>query len=308
MSVAFRDGRAAGTAGQGIAVMCLGVFCLTINDVLAKWLTAHYGVLQIVFMRNLLALPMIAAIVVAIGGRRALGTRHLRIHAWRGLLSVGAAYAFFSGLAVLPLAEATSLIFAAPIFITALSVPLLGEKVGWRRWAAVIVGFVGVVIIVRPGAATFQPASLYVVATALFYAILMISARWIDRAESVWTMMFHVVLFPTIFSGLMVPFDWQTPEPAHLLFWLGMAVFGTLGITLIGHAFRLGQAAVVAPFDYTALVWASLFGFLFFAEVPATWTYLGAAVIIASGIYIVFRETRTEGQSASRPSGGGSPH
>jgi drug/metabolite transporter (DMT)-like permease len=289
-AVAARENR------QAIAVMCLGILCLGVNDALAKWLTSFYPPLQIIFVRNLLAMPMITAIVLWTGGLMALRTRHPGIHAFRGLLLVGGAYTFFRGLEVLPLAEATSLIFAAPIFITALSVPLLGESVGWRRWAAVIVGFAGVLIIVRPGAAAFQPASLFVVATAMFYALGMISARWISRGEDVWTMMFYIVLFPLLFSGLVVPFVWQTPDMAHLPLFLGLAVFGTLGMTLITQAFRLAPAAIVAPFEYTALIWASVLGWLVWGDIPGFWIYAGAAVIIASGIYIVIRETRPAGR------------
>ncbi|MGH6914499.1 MAG: DMT family transporter [Geminicoccales bacterium] len=298
MSVLPETSGPARAGWQAILAICLGVVCLVVNDALAKWLTAHYGPLQIVFVRNLLAMPMIAAIVLSIGGRAALRSRHLWIHALRALLLVGGSYTFFLGLRALPLAEATSLIFAAPIFITALSVPLLREHVGWRRWAAVAAGFAGVLVIVRPGAAAFQPASVLVVATAVFYALVMISARWIDRGEDVWTMMFYVVLFPMLFSGLIVFTAWQTPQLPHLPFFLGMAVFGTLGMTLISQAFRLAPAAIVAPFDYTALIWASLLGWLVWGEIPGVWTYAGAAVIIASGIYIVVRETRNGGAEA----------
>jgi drug/metabolite transporter (DMT)-like permease len=272
--------------------MCTGILCLVMNDALAKELVAHYSPLQIIFVRNLLATPMIVILVLSIGGRAALRSRQPWLHVVRGLLLVAGAYTFFRGLEVLPLAEATSLIFAAPIFITALSVPLLGEHVGWRRWAAVIAGFAGVLIIVRPGAAAFQPASLLVVTTAVLYALIMIGARWIDRRESVWTLMLYVVAFPMLFSGLVVAAVWQAPQVAHLPLFLGMAVAGTLGMTLITQAFRLAPAAIVAPFEYTALIWASLLGWLVWGEVPAAWTYAGAAVIIASGIYIVIRETR----------------
>ncbi|WP_366658280.1 DMT family transporter [Fodinicurvata sp. EGI_FJ10296] len=278
--------------GQAIAVMSAGILCLVVNDAMAKWLTDFYSPLQIVFLRNLLAMPMIAGIVFAVGGRSAFLTPHLGLHALRGLFLVGGAYAFFMALSFLPLAEATSLIFAAPIFITALSVPFLGEQVGWRRWTAVIVGFAGVLIVVRPGAAAFQPASLLVVGTAALYALAMISARWISRDETVWTMMFHVVFFPLLISAALAPLAWQTPQMNHLPLFFGMAVFGTLGMTFITQAFRMAPAAIVAPFDYTALVWASLFGWLIWGEMPGVWTYTGAAVIIASGIYIVVRETR----------------
>lgn len=288
--------------GRAIATICTGVFCLVLNDAMAKWLTGFYDPLQILFVRNLLALPIVGGALLLASGGSALRTQHLRVHALRGLLMVGAAYAFFRGLKTLPLAEATSLVFAAPIFITAISVPLLGERVGARRWAAVMAGFAGVIIIVRPGAAAFQPASLFPVATALFYALYMISTRWIGRAESLWTMMFYVALFPILYSGPIVAMQWQAVETSHLPVFLGMAVFGTLGITLIGHAFRLAPAAVVAPFDYSALLWASLFGWLVWGEFPDAWTYAGAAVIIASGIYIVMRETAS-GYAAGRASG-----
>lgn len=288
-------GRGAAGVGRAVATMCVGIFCLVVNDSFAKWLTAYYSPLQIVFGRNLLALPIVVALVLWLRGREGLGTRHLMLHAARGVLMVASAYAFFRGIAVLPLAEATSLIFAAPIFITALSVPLLGEKVGWRRWTAVLVGFMGVLIVVRPGAAAFHPASLWVLAAAVQYALLMISARWIGEDEDAWTLMVWVVIFQLLYSGLTAPLVWVPPDPWHLLPVLGMAVFGTLGMTLISQAFRLGAAAVVAPFEYTALIWASLFGWLFWGEVPERWVYLGAAVIVASGIYIVVRETRVRG-------------
>jgi drug/metabolite transporter (DMT)-like permease len=124
----------------------------------------------------------------------------------------------------------------------------------------------------------------------------MISARWIGRGEDVWTMMFYIVLFPLLFSGLMVPFVWQTPDMAHLPLFLGLAVFGTLGMTLITQAFRLAPAAIVAPFEYTALIWASVLGWLVWGDIPGLWIYVGAAVIIASGIYIVVRETSPAGR------------
>lgn len=294
MSTIARTAAEARSNGRAIATICLGMFCLVLNDALAKWLTDHYSPLQIVFLRSLIAVPMIAAIGLMLGGRASLRTSHLRIHAVRGLLAIGAAYTFFQGLKILPLAEATSLAFAAPIFVTALSVPLLRERVGWRRWLAVLVGFVGVLVIVRPGAAAFQPASLLIVAAALFYALFMISARWIRLEENVWTMMFYVALFPLLYSALVVPLIWAPVVLDHMPYVAAMAVVGTVGVTLIGQAFRLSPAAVVAPFDYTALIWASLFGWLIWGELPDIWTYAGAAVIVTSGIYIIIRETRAK--------------
>ncbi|MEX0921435.1 MAG: DMT family transporter [Rhodovibrionaceae bacterium] len=282
----------AAAKGQAIALMCAGLLCLSVNDAIAKWFTQDYHPLQILFIRQALALPMVFAAALALRGTASLKTVNLRVHALRGLLLVGAATCNFLGLRYLPLAEATTLILAAPFFITALSAPLLGEQVGWRRWSAVLIGFLGVLIVVRPGIATFQPAAIYVLAAALLYALIMLSARWIDRGEGFWTMVFYFTLFATIFSGLGAAPFWQPLNLEDLPLYLVMAVAGTLGITLISQAFRLGPAAVVAPFEYSILLWASLLGWLVWQELPDLWTYLGAAVIAASGSYIVLRETR----------------
>ena len=175
--------------GAGMLMMCVGVACLSVNDALAKALATDYSPLQILFLRNLIALPFAILIAVRMGGTAALRSHRPLTHLLRGLLWVCAAFLFFSSLRFLALAEATALVFVAPLFITAISALFLREPVGWRRWLAVLVGFAGVLIAVRPGAAAFQPASLLPVATALFYACLMLSARWVDPRESVWTLL-----------------------------------------------------------------------------------------------------------------------
>lgn len=276
----------------GIALMAVGVACLCVNDAIAKTLSAGYLPVQILFIRNLIALPIAAAIAWRIGGATALRSHRPVAHLVRGAIWVGAAVTFFTGLSLLGLAEATVLIFAAPVFITALSALVLKEHVGWRRWLAVLVGFAGVLIVVRPGSSTFQAASLYPVATAFLYAALMISARWVDARESVWTLMLYLTGAGALISALAMPFTWVPVRMEDLWLFVGIALFGTAGITLITQAFRLAPAAVVAPFDYTALIWATLMGWLFWNEIPDAMTYLGAAVIIASGVFIVWRESR----------------
>ncbi len=280
-----------------ILTICAGVAFLVLNDAIAKLLTDRHDPAQIIFVRNLLALPMIAALVLLFRGRAALGTSYLWAHALRGLLIVAGAYLYFRSLQVLPLAEATALVFSAPMFITALSVPLLGEAVGWRRWGAVILGFVGVLIIVQPGGVAFQPATLLAIATALFYALFMIGARWIGREESIWTSMFFIMLFPMIYTAPLAVAGWVPVATADIPLFLAIAVCGSIGITLIGHAFRLAPVAVVAPFDYTALIWATLFGWLIWRDMPGTTTVIGALVIVVSGLIIVLREAR----AAPRP-------
>ena len=273
-----------------ILTICAGVAFLVANDAVAKLLTERYAPIQIVFLRNLIAVPIIAGVVLAVCGAAGLRTRHLRLHALRGALMVTGAWLYFTALIYLPLAEATALVFSAPIFITALSVPLLGEAVGWRRWGAVLLGFVGVLVIVRPGSAAFQLAALMPVGTALCYAIFMISARWIDRTERLWTMMLFAMLFPMIYAAPFAIATWTPVQAGDAALFVAIAVFGSLGLALIGQAFRMAPAAIVAPFDYTALIWATGLGWLIWGDVPMVWTIFGAGIIVASGIIIILRE------------------
>lgn len=276
-----------------ILTICAGVAFLVANDALAKLLTDRYGPIQILFLRNLIAVPIIATGIITMFGRASLRSNHMRLHALRGFLMLAGAWLYFTALVHMPLAEATALVFSAPIFITALSVPLLGEHVGWRRWGAVLLGFVGVLVIVQPGSATFQPAALLPVGAALCYAIFMISARWIDRSERLWTMMLFAMLFPMLYAAPMAIASWTPVHPGDIGLSVAIAVFGSLGLALIGQAFRLAPAAIVAPFDYTALVWATGLGWLIWGDIPLLWTVLGAAIIVISGIIIILREAKT---------------
>lgn len=275
-----------------ILTICAGVAFLVANDAVAKLLTDRYAPIQIIFLRNLIAVPIIATVIVTVFGTAALRTRHLRLHALRGMLMVVAAALYFTALIHMPLAEATALVFSAPIFITALSVPLLGERVGWRRWSAVLLGFIGVLVIVRPGSAAFQLAALLPVGTAVGYALFMITARWIDRREGLWTMMLFAMLFPMIYAALPAAAVWEPVRPGDVGLFVAIAVCGSLGLALIGQAFRMAPAAIVAPFDYTALIWATGLGWIIWGDVPTAWTLGGAGIIVASGVIIILRERR----------------
>ncbi len=276
----------------GIILMLAGVACLSVNDALAKSLTATYSPVQILFIRNVIALPFVFAIAYGMGGAPALRSHRPLAHLARGVLWLGAAVLFFTSIMHLKLAEATALIFAAPFFITVMSALVLRDHVGWRRWSAVIVGFVGVLIVVRPGGASFQPVSLLPVATAFLYALLMLSARWLDPRESVWTLLLYLTGAGALVAGLAAPFVWREIQSEHLWLFVAISLFGTVGMTMMTQAFRLAPAALIAPLDYTALVWATAFGWLIWSEVPDTATFLGAAVIIASGVVVILRERR----------------
>ena len=278
---------------SGIALMCVGVACLCVNDALAKALTASYSPLQIMFMRNIIALPFAILMAMKMGGLSALRSSKPVTHLMRAVLWIAATLLFFTSVKLLQLAEATALIFVAPLFITAISALFLREHVGWRRWIAVIVGFFGVVIVIRPGGSTFQPASLLPVATALLYAFLMISARWVDARESMWTLMLYLTGSSAFLSSFITPFFWDAIRLEDLWLFVAIALFGTAGMTMMTQAFRLAPAVVIAPLDYTALIWATAIGWFIWGEIPDTVTYLGAVVIISSGVFIIIREYRT---------------
>lgn len=277
---------------QGILLMIAGVACLSANDAIAKALTADYSPLQILFLRNVIALPFTVVIAVLMGGPSALRSHRPVAHLLRGALWVSATMMFFTSFIHLALAEATALIFVAPFFITLISALFLGEKVGWRRWLAVLVGFFGVLVIIRPGGATFQWISLLPVATALVYALLMLSARWVDPRESVWTLLVYLTGAGALLSALIVPLVWVPVRSEDLWLFAGIAMFGTAGMTMMTQAFRRAPAVVVAPLDYTGLLWATLFGWLIWQERLDMMTVVGAALIIASGVFTILRERR----------------
>jgi len=281
-----------GSPLAGIACVAAGVFFLTVSDAVAKLLGERYSPVQILFLRASIALPFVVALTASLGGRHALRTRHLGLHLLRGAINVISATFFYLGLRSLPLAEATAISYAAPLFVTALSVLALRERVDAARWLAVVVGFAGVLVIVQPGAVTFRPAALLPLATALLYAVMMVTARAIGRGEGMLTTMVYIVIGQLVCSAVAVPAFWTMPAPADLPSFAAVALFSTLGLTFITQGFRIGPASTVAPFDYTGLVWASLLGWLWWQDVPALSACLGAVLIVASGVYIVWRASQ----------------
>lgn len=276
----------------GILIMCAGVLCLALGDAVSKWLGATYDPIQIIFFRTLISLPLIALLARLNGGWAALRTRRPGVHLLRGLIFAGTMFCFVTGLTLLPLAETTAIAFAAPLFVTLLSGPLLKERVEAVPFAASLVGFAGVLIVVRPGASGFQWGALIVVGAAVCYALMMITARRYGGKERLWAMVFYATLVPLVVSALLLPGVWRTPQGIH---WLGFLCSGVLGVgavSFITLAFRYAPAALAAPFDYTAMVWAVLLGWWLWGEVPDLWVFVGAGVIIASGVAIALHERR----------------
>lgn len=276
---------------RGIALMVVSVLLFSSMDVLIKWVSAEVDTLQVLFFRNLFALVPVAFFIARSGGLASLRIRHPMGHVWRGLAGVGSMFCFFQALALLPLGDAVALGQSGPIFLTALSVPLLAEKVGVRRWTAVIVGFGGVIVMTRPGAGVFDPAALYAIGGALLYALAMIMVRKLNRTETPASIVFWFTMIALLVSVVGLPFVWRTPSWPGLLGLIGIGLLGGFAQMAMTFAFRLAPVAVIAPFEYLGLVYAMTFGFIIWNEVPDAWLLVGAGIVAASGLYILRRET-----------------
>lgn len=277
---------------RGIVFALLGVSGFALMDAVAKFLGEGYPIGQIVFMRNLFALLPLLFLLWRGGGLPALRSRQPGLQVLRGLAGFGAVMTFFTGLRYLGLAEATAIGFAAPLFITALSVPLLGERVGLHRWSAVLLGFVGVLIMFRPGSGSLQLAALLPLAAAFFYGLAMNVTRRLSRTDTTPAIAIYGNLTGLALSLALLPFGWVTPDGSDISVFAALGLLAGCTTYLLSQAYRFAPSSVIAPFDYIALIWAVALGWLIWDELPdgATWT--GVAVVIASGLYILYRETR----------------
>lgn len=277
--------------GRGIAYAVAGVLVFSIQDALAKWLVADYSVAQIIFFRGIFALIPCAFIVHRSGGWAALRTRRLHLHAGRAALLIGALVCYYLAIRTMPLADAIAIAFAAPLFMTALSVPLLGERVGPRRWLAVVVGFAGVLIVARPGTGVIDTAALLAVAASLFYAVSTIVTRNLTRNDSSAAIILFFTISTIVTTAGFMPFQWVTPNAADAALLACLGLLGGVGAYLVVQSLRHAPVSVIAPYDYSGLVWAALFGFWFWGDVPGPAVLTGAAVIIGSNLYILRRDT-----------------
>jgi drug/metabolite transporter (DMT)-like permease len=278
--------------GLGIAAALAGMLCLTLNDALGKLLGSGYGVSQIVLIRSVVGLGPILLLARQSGGRRALQVRSPALHVLRIACATSSAYFFFAGLVHLPLTECLAITFAGPIFITALSGPILGERVGARRWAVVVMGFAGVMLMLRPGTAMFQVAALLPLGATVCFALVMVLTRVLSRTDGT-----AAILFWSNF-GLMVvslPFtvaSWTTPSLGDWGVFLLLGLSGSAAMYWLIVAYRHAPAAVIAPIDYTALPWGMLFGWLLWRETPDPGMWPGVAIIVAAGLYLIRYEAR----------------
>jgi drug/metabolite transporter (DMT)-like permease len=276
----------------GFLVSALVLFA--VMDVLIKLLSTDYGTFQIVFFRSAVALLPISILVARSGGVRAIRTARLGGHILRSLIGTSALLCFFYSYKFMPLADAYAIHFAGPLFLTALSGPMLGEPVGWRRWSAVAVGFVGVVVMIQPGTGVFSAVALIPLLGAVFYAFAMIFVRKLSRTETNAAIIFYFTLTGTGVGFVGMLPDWKTPDATGLALLTSVGILGGCAQILMTQAFRSAPAATLAPFNYTAMIWGVLFGYLVFADFPTPPIIIGALIVVASGLYILHRETRRQ--------------
>jgi drug/metabolite transporter (DMT)-like permease len=281
----------------GILIMLIGISMLSGMDVLVKLLSTDYSVVQLLFFRSLFALPVIVAFAFWEGGAKALRTQRPMLHVSRGLFVLATAACFFYSFKHLPLADAYTLIFSSPLILTLLAVPLLGERVGLHRALAVMVGFSGVVIAMQPGFQQGEIATWIALMGALLYALILVFIRQMSRTETTAAIVFYSTLVMALVAGCLMPFYWHPIDAHGLMMMVLIGLIGGMGQLFLTLAFRLAHASLLAPYEYVSLIWGVIYGFLVFGDIPAASTFLGGAIIVVSGLYVIQRETRAHTKS-----------
>jgi drug/metabolite transporter (DMT)-like permease len=297
-SAAPEQSTSSAIAGVGLMLASIAVF--SINDALGKWLLATYSVGELLLVRSAAALLLLAPFIRQAGMAAFTRAPRRGLQIVRVLLSTLEVAMFFWAVSYLPLADTVTFYLAGPIYVTALSVILLGEKVGWRRWTAVIVGFAGVLLALRPSVASFTLPALIALIGSIFFACLMIATRLL-RETSNTVLVAGQIGGTLLFGAVIAPFAWITPSPLDLAL---LALFGVLSImalACVNLSLKLAAASVVVPYQYTIIVWAIVLGYVVFGDVPDAFTLTGAAIIIMAGLYIFWREQMRGEEGASPP-------
>ena len=277
------------TTFAAIGLSLLSTVFFAMGDVAAKVLTDTLPAIEVTWLRYIVFCSVVVPAVFVARGAKAMHTPRLRLQIIRALAVAGSSVLFILGLGHLQVAEATAINFISPIFITALSIPLLGEKVGIRRWAAAAVGFLGVMLVVQPGGSAFQMAALLPIGAALSWAVAAIATRLMSSERPEATLAWSAVIGLIVLTAF-VPFNWRAPTTGEIGLAVLMGSFSTMGHWLIILAYRKAAASTIAPFSYVQLLFAGLLGFGVFGTVPGTMTLVGGLVIAASGLYTAHRE------------------
>lgn len=269
-------------------IMLFAVGCFSLMDTGLKILSPHYPAMQVASLRGFATLPIALAWVAIQGGFGQLLRVRFKLHLLRGVLGIASLAMFTYGLRDLPLSEAYSIFFVAPLLITVFAALVLGERIGRQRWLAIVVGFAGVLIVLRPtGGGAFTLAGLALLGTAVTYAATAITVRVLGRSDSTPSMVFWLMAMVAVGAGALALPRWQPIQSAHWPAIAGVGIAGSLAQWAVTEAFRRGQASFIAPLEYTALVWGIALDWTLWRTLPAPITFLGAAVIIVSGVYLI---------------------
>lgn len=277
---------------EGIALMCAAQVVFAVMDATAKELAQRYAVTEIAWIRYVVPALLLAVVFWPRRGRGLLRTGRLRLQLIRALMGVLSTTLFYAAVHFLPLAEATAIAFLSPLIVTGVSALFLGERVDAGRWAAVAVGFGGVLLIVRPGGAYATWTIVFPIAMALCYALYQILTRKASSTEDSVTTLFYTQAAGVVILGFALPISWTTPSLPDLGFLVLLGVLGAVSHFLLIVAFGKAPASVIAPFDYTKLLWAVIFGFWLFSNLPDLFSVAGMATIVGSGLYVLRREQR----------------
>ncbi len=270
--------------------MAAGMFVFAAVDTQAKYLTDTLHPVQIVWSRQLGLLAMVL-IILAWRGLSVLRTARPGLQIARGAMAAGSGASFIVALNFVPLADAVAVSFVAPFFVTVLGALILREPVGIRRWSAVTIGFLGAMIVIRPGLGAIHPAVMLVVVAAFFFALRQIISRALASSDRTVTTVAYTALVGSLILTVPLPFVWRWPASnLEVTLLISFAVMAALGEFLVIKALEVAQAVVVAPVHYTLLIWGVMYGYLVFAQLPDLWTWIGALIITATGIYTLHRE------------------
>ena len=276
---------------RGIALMCLGVCMFPFLNTAAKLLTADYPITEIIWARFTGHLVCVLLVFMPQRGWRIFAAKRPFVQIARSFLLLASTSLFVSAIGHLPLATASAIGFTSPFIVTALSVPLLREPVGPRRWAAVVIGFIGALIVIRPHASPDSWAALLVLASACSYGLYQIMTRKGGAHDDAATAIVYAALVGTVVMSLIVPFDFHVPaRPLDWMLFAALGVFGGFGHYFVVRGFQNASAAIIAPFGYVELVGATILGYFVFGNFPDGWTWVGIAIIVASGVYVAYRE------------------
>ncbi len=281
--------RRAGNA-RGMLIMFAATMVMVVMHTAVRHLGRELPVSEVVFFRNLFGL-LVAVPLVLREGLAILRTRRPGLHLLRSVIGIAAMWLWFYALSVVPVAEATALSFTSVIFGSIAAAVLLGERMRARRWSAVVVGFAGAMLILRPGFQEVSFGMLSVLVSSVFWALALILVKHLSRFDSVVCIVAVNQLLLTVFSAVPAVVAWRTPTLTQLALLLGVGVCATFGHIMMTTAFKWGEASAVFPVDFARLLWAAALGWMIFAEVPDTWTWVGGAVIFASTAYITYRES-----------------